>query len=211
MLELVGKKIGMSHIFKDNGTAVPLTMIQVYDNCVLDLSVNENKDFDSLLMAFEKAEKPKRISKSLTGIFNKKSVPLFKKIRGSQVKKNLEYKVGDQITIDSVVKEGDKINISGVSVGKGFAGVMKRWNFRGLEASHGVSVSHRSHGSTGQRQDPGKTFRGKKMAGHMGVDNITVKNLEVLIVDKEKSVIAVKGSIPGNPGGDVVLKITRNF
>jgi 50S ribosomal protein uL3 len=117
---------------------------------------------------------------------------------------------GQELSIE-IQPEGDKINISGVSVGKGFAGVMKRWNFRGLEASHGVSVSHRSHGSTGQRQDPGKTFRGKKMAGHMGVDNITVKNLEVLIVDKEKSVIAVKGSIPGNPGGDVVLKITRNF
>jgi large subunit ribosomal protein L3 len=88
---------------------------------------------------------------------------------------------------------------------------MKRWNFRGLEASHGVSVSHRSHGSTGQRQDPGKTFKGKKMAGHMGVDNVTVKNLEVLIIDKEKSVIAVKGAIPGYSGGDVILKIAKNF
>jgi len=211
MLELVGKKIGMSHLFKDNGTTVPLTMVQIYDNCVLDLVVNENKEFDSLLMAFEKVTHTKRLSKPLAGIFNKKSVPLFKKIRGSQVKKGLEYKVGDQITIDSVVKEGDMINITGVSTGKGFAGVMKRWNFRGLEASHGVSVSHRSHGSTGQRQDPGKTFKGKKMAGHMGVDNITVKNLEVLIVDKEKSLIAVKGSIPGYSGGDVVLKIARNF
>ncbi|NBV07007.1 MAG: 50S ribosomal protein L3 [Proteobacteria bacterium] len=211
MLELVGKKIGMSHLFKEGGSSVPLTMIQVYENCVLDLTINQDKEFDSLLMAFEKAPNPKRISKPLTGIFNKKSIPLFKKIRGSQVRKNLEYKIGDQITIDSVIKEGDKINVSGVTVGKGFAGVMKRWNFRGLEASHGVSVSHRSHGSTGQRQDPGKTFKGKKMAGHMGVDNITVKNLEVLMVDKEKSVIAVKGSIPGNPGGDVVLRIAKNF
>jgi large subunit ribosomal protein L3 len=211
MLELVGKKIGMSHIFKDTGVSVPLTMIQVYDNCVLELLVNENKSFDNLLMAFEKAENAKKVSKPQTGFFNKKSVPLFKKIRGSQVKKNLELKVGDSITIDSVVQEGDKIDVSGVTSGKGFAGVMKRWNFRGLEASHGVSVSHRSHGSTGQRQDPGKTFRGKKMAGHMGVDNVTVKNLEVLIVDKEKSVIAVKGAIPGNNGGDVVLKIAKNF
>lgn len=211
MLELVGKKIGMSHIFKDTGAAVPLTMIQLYDNCVLDLKVNEDKDFDSLLLAFEKTENAKKVSKSLAGVFNKKSVPLFKKIRGSQVRKNLELKVGDSISIDSIVKEGDVVDISGVTSGKGFAGVMKRWNFRGLEASHGVSVSHRSHGSTGQRQDPGKTFKGKKMAGHMGVDNVTVKNLEVLIVDKEKSVIAVKGSIPGNNGGDVVLKIAKNF
>ena len=88
---------------------------------------------------------------------------------------------------------------------------MKRWNFAGLEASHGVSISHRSHGSTGQRQDPGKTFRGKKMAGHMGVDNVTVKNSEVMLVDKEKSVIAVKGSVPGNKGSNVVLKIAKGF
>lgn len=201
----------MSHIFQDNGTSVPLTMIQVYDNCVLDLTVNENKEFDNLLVAFEKAEGVKKLSKSLAGVFNKKSVPLFKKIRGSQVRKNLELKVGDSITVDSVLQEGDKINVSGVTSGKGFAGVMKRWNFRGLEASHGVSVSHRSHGSTGQRQDPGKTFKGKKMAGHMGVENVTVKNVQVLIVDREKSVIAVKGSIPGNNGGDVVLKIAKNF
>ncbi len=211
MLELVGKKIGMSHIFKDSGVAVPLTMIQVYENCVLELAVNQDKDFDSLLMAFEKATHPKRLSKPITGIFNKKSVPLFKKIRGSQVRKGLELKVGDSISIDSIVREGDLIDVGGVTIGKGFAGVMKRWNFRGLEASHGVSVSHRSHGSTGQRQDPGKTFKGKKMAGHMGVDNVTVKNLEVLIIDKEKSVIAVKGAIPGNAGGDVILKIAKNF
>ena len=209
MLELVGKKIGMTHLFKENGVSVPLTMVQVYENCVLDLTVNADKDFDNLLVAFQKASSPKNISKSVAGIFNKKSLPLFKKIRGSQVKKGSQLKVGDSITIDSVIKEGDKISIGGVSIGKGFAGVMKRWNFRGLEASHGVSVSHRSHGSTGQRQDPGKTFKGKKMAGHMGVDNITVKNLEVLMIDLEKSIIAVKGSIPGSAGGDIILKIAN--
>lgn len=209
MFELVGKKIGMSHIFKDNGTAVPLTMVQVYENCVLELSVNEDKEYDSLLMGFQKATHPKRVSKPITGIFNKKSVPLFKKIRGSKVKKGLEYKVGDAIAIDSVIAQGDKINVRGITSGKGFAGGMKRWNFRGLEASHGVSISHRSHGSIGQCQDPGKVFKGKKMAGHMGVANVTVKNLEVVIVDKEKSVIAIKGSIPGNAGSDVVLKIAH--
>lgn len=211
MLELVGKKIGMSHLFKDNGTLVPLTMVQVYDNCVLELLINENKDFDNLSLAFEKVSNPKKINKPLAGVFNKKSVPLFKKIRGSQVRKGLDLKTGDQITVDSVITEGDFIDVRGLTVGKGFAGVMKRWSFAGLEASHGVSVSHRSHGSTGQRQDPGKVFKGKKMAGHMGVDNITVKNLEVLMVDKEKSVIALKGSIPGNPGGDVILRIAKNF
>jgi large subunit ribosomal protein L3 len=211
MLELVGKKIGMTHLYNEAGAATPLTMVQVYDNCVLELAVNENKTFDNLLVAFEKAEKTKNISKAVAGIFTKKSLPIFKKIRGSQVKKGLELKAGDSIAIDSVVSQGDKISIGGVTIGKGFAGVMKRWNFRGLEASHGVSVSHRSHGSTGQRQDPGKTFKGKKMAGHMGVDNVTVKNLEVVLVDKEKSVIAVKGAVPGNAGSDVIIKIVKNF
>ena len=211
MLELVGKKIGMTHQFGDNGSAVPLTMVQLYDNCVLDLKVNEEKDFDNLLVAFEKCENAKKLSKAVAGIFNKKSLPLFRKILGSQVKKGLELKAGDSIAIDSIVKVGDKISIAGITSGKGFAGVMKRWNFRGLEASHGVSISHRSHGSTGQRQDPGKTFRGKKMAGHMGVEKVTTKNLEVILVDAEKSVIALKGAVPGNAGADVILKIAKNF
>lgn len=199
----------MTHLFKENGNVVPLTMLQIYDNCVLDLVVNADKDFDSLQMAFEKADKTKNISKPQAGIFAKKSLPVYKKIRTSQIRKGSELKVGETITLESVVKEGDKVAIAGVSSGKGFAGVMKRWNFRGLEASHGVSVSHRSHGSTGQRQDPGKTFKGKKMAGHMGVDNITTKNLEVVMIDKEKSVIAVKGAVPGHAGADVILKIAK--
>ena len=211
MLELVGKKIGMTHVFSESGISSPLTMVQIYDNCIIDIIVNEDKSYDSLLVAFEKVSSPKRLSKAVAGIFNKKSLPLFKKIHGSQVKKGLVAKVGASVFIDSVLKEGDQVSIRGVTIGKGFAGVMKKWNFRGLEASHGVSVSHRSHGSTGQRQDPGKTFKGKKMAGHMGVANVTVKNLEVVLIDKEKSVIAVKGAVPGNAGSDVILKIAKAF
>ena len=211
MLELIGKKLGMTHFFEDNGASVPLTMIQLYDNCVLELTVNQDKDFDNLLLGFEKTTNPKKLSKSVAGIFNKKSIPLHKKIHGSQIKKGLELKSGDVISLESVITKGDKISISGVTIGKGFAGVMKRWNFAGLEASHGVSVSHRSHGSTGQRQDPGKVFKGKKMAGHMGVDRVTTKNLEIVMIDQEKSVIAVKGAVPGGSGSDVILKIAKNF
>jgi len=211
MLELIGKKIGMSHVFKGDGNLVPLTMIQLYENVVLDISINQDKDFDNLLLAFEKAEEGKKISKSLSGVFLKKSLPVFKKIHGSKVQKNFQFKVGESVTIESFLKEGSKVCVEGVTVGKGFAGVMKRWNFRGLEASHGVSVSHRSHGSTGQRQDPGKVFKGKKMAGHMGVEKVTIKNLEVVFLDKERSVLALKGAVPGNAGGDVVLKITKTF
>ena len=207
MLELVGKKIGMTHIHKEIGNIVPLTMVQIYDNCVMDVIAQEDSDSKNLIIAFKKLENAKKLSKSVAGIFNKKSLPLHQIIRGCKVSKNSEIKVGDTLDFASLIKVGDTVNISGTTIGKGFAGVMKRWNFRGLEASHGVSISHRSHGSTGQRQDPGKTFRGKKMAGHMGVDKVTIRNLEVFIVDKDKSIIAIKGAIPGKSGAQLVVKI----
>ena len=199
----------MSHLYKETGAAVPFTLVQLYDNCVIDLIDNSGKDFDNLLLGFDKTEKTTRVSKPVAGVFSKKNLPLHKKIYGCKVVKGSSYKVGDVITAESVLKEGDFIDVSGVTTGKGFAGVMKRHNFRGLEASHGVSISHRSHGSTGQRQDPGKVFKGKKMAGHMGVDKITVKNLEILIIDKEKNTVAIKGAIPGTNGSDVLLKIAN--
>ena len=199
----------MTHMFKENGSSIPLTMLQVYDNCVVDLAVNEDKEFDNLLVAFNKLEKTKNVSKSIIGFYNKKSLPVYKKKLESKIKKGSELKAGEPIALDSVFSEGDKIDVAGISSGKGFAGGMKRWNFGGLEATHGVSISHRSHGSTGQRQDPGKTFKGKKMAGHLGVDKVTVKNLEIILVDKEKSLVAVKGAVPGNAGCDVILKISK--
>ncbi len=210
MLELLGKKIGMSHIFKDSGVSLPVTMVQLYENCVIDLTVNADKEFDNLLIGFDKITNPKKISKPVAGVFNKKSVPLHKKIKGCQIAKNSKFKTGDVITIDSLLKEGDLIAVAGTSAGKGFAGVMKRHNFAGLEASHGVSVSHRSHGSTGQRQDPGKVFKGKKMAGHMGVDRVTVRNLQILFLDAEKRLVGLKGAIPGRAGSEVILKINSN-
>ena len=209
MINLIAKKIGMSHLYQESGAAVPFTMVQLYDNCVLDLTVNTDKEFDHILVGFDKVVNTKRVPKSVAGVFTKKSIPIHKKIYGCRVEKNSSHKVGDVIAVDTILKEGDFINVSGISTGKGFAGVMKRHNFRGLEASHGVSVSHRSHGSTGQRQDPGKVFKGKKMAGHMGVDRITVKNLEVLIINKENNTICIKGAIPGTNGSDVVIKITN--
>jgi large subunit ribosomal protein L3 len=211
MLELLGKKIGMTHLFAENGDMVPLTMLQVYDNAVLNFAVNEGKEFDSLSLSFVKSENSKKIAKPQAGVFAKKSLPLFKKVHGSKVSKGLIFNVGDAIAVDQVVAQGDKINVTAFSTGKGFAGPMKRWNFAGLEASHGVSVSHRSHGSTGQRQDPGKVFKGKKMAGHLGVEKVTIRNLEVVLIDKENSVVGLKGAVPGKSGIDVVLKIAKNF
>jgi large subunit ribosomal protein L3 len=207
MLSLVAKKIGMTHLYKENGAAVSFTLVQLHDNCVVDLLVNEGKNFDNLLIGYDKTEKARKVSKPVAGVFAKKNIPLHKKIYGCKVEKGGAYKTGDVITADSVLKVGDLVDVVGITTGKGFAGVMKRHNFSGLEASHGVSISHRSHGSTGQRQDPGKVFKGKKMAGHMGVDQVTVKNLEVLIIDKEKNTVAIKGAIPGTNGSDVFLKI----
>ena len=210
MLEFIGKKIGMTHIYSEAGQSTPLTMIHLYSNTVFDLKENQKNSNDKLLtIAFNKLEKTKNISKSVVGAYQKKSLPVQKLLHTCKVKDAFEIEVGKPVLIENFIKQGDKVSIRGVTTGKGFAGVMKRWNFRGLEASHGVSVSHRSHGSTGQRQDPGKTFRGKKMAGHLGVDNITIKNLQVLFVDIEASIIAVKGAIPGRAGNDIFVKISN--
>ncbi len=208
MLELLAKKIGMTHVYKNNGVSIAVTMIKLHDNRVIE-SDNSKEDCNPVSLAFIKTENFKKISKSVIGIFNKKQIPVYKKIHCSKLKKTTEINVGDSIEISKFLKEGDKISVRGTTSGKGFAGVMKRWNFRGLEASHGVSVSHRSHGSTGQRQDPGKTFKGKKMAGHLGVDNITIKNLEIEFIDNQNSVIAVKGSVPGKNGSDLIVKLSN--
>ncbi len=200
----------MTHIYSEAGQSTPLTMIHLYSNTVFDLKENQKNSNDKLLtIAFNKLEKTKNISKSVAGAYQKKSLPVHKLLHTCKVKDTFEIKVGKPVLIENFIKQGDKVSIRGVTTGKGFAGVMKRWNFRGLEASHGVSVSHRSHGSTGQRQDPGKTFRGKKMAGHLGVENITIKNLQVLFVDIEASIIAVKGAIPGRAGNDIFVKISN--
>jgi len=208
MLELLAKKIGMTHVYKNNGSSVAVTMIKLHDNRVIELD-NTKEEHHPVSLAFIKTENFKKISKSVLGLFNKKQIPVYKKIHCSKLKKSTQINVGDSIEISKFLKEGDKIAVRGTTSGKGFAGVMKRWNFRGLEASHGVSVSHRSHGSTGQRQDPGKTFKGKKMAGHLGVDNKTIRNLEIEFIDNENSVIAVKGSVPGKNGSDLIVKLSN--
>jgi large subunit ribosomal protein L3 len=205
MLELIAKKVGMTHQYKENGTSTPLTMLKFYDNKIIN--IKEINDKKVAQIGFELTENKKNISKPLIGFYEKAQQPIHKKLKTSNLNKNTDAKAGDSFNISDILKLGDKISVRGTSSGKGFAGVMKRWNFRGLEASHGVSVSHRSHGSTGQRQDPGKTFRGKKMAGHLGVENITVKNLQIEYIDPENSIVAVRGSVPGRNGSDLLIKL----
>ena len=153
MINLIAKKIGMSHIYKESGETVPFTMVKLYDHCVINIDINQDKEFDNLLIGFDKIKENKKIPKPIAGVFLKKNLPIHKHIYGCRVEKNSNHKAGDIIVAHSFLKKGDVVDVSGISTGKGFAGVMKRHNFSGLEASHGVSVSHRSHGSTGQRQD----------------------------------------------------------
>jgi large subunit ribosomal protein L3 len=149
--------------------------------------------------------KVKRVSRALRGHFAKGKIEPKKKLAEFRVSDDALLKVGDQLSVEHFLK-GQYVDVTGISIGKGFAGAMKRHNFGGLRASHGVSVSHRSHGSTGQRQDPGKVFKGKKMAGHLGHERVTVMNLEVVLTDPELGLIGLRGAVPGNPGGYILIR-----
>jgi large subunit ribosomal protein L3 len=208
MLQVLAKKIGMTHSFQDNGKITPITLIKIMDNRVIE--VNYHKEGEKLIkIAFNEVKNIKKVNKSLSGFFIKKSLPIYNSIKNSIISNGIDVVNDQPIDLETIFSNYKKIDISGIAKGKGFAGVMKRWNFRGLEATHGVSVSHRSHGSTGQRQDPGKTFKGKKMAGHLGCNKITVKNVSVINFDKQDHLLAVKGSIPGNNGSDILIKICQ--
>jgi len=205
MLGLIGKKIGMSRLYSEDGIATPVTLVQLYDTCVSDYSKNENGEFSLVTVSFDPAKKADKVAKPQRVMYEKKNLSPYRKSVSFKIPANKEYKIGDKIGIDKISK-GDFFNIQGTSKGKGFAGGMKRWNFSGLEASHGVSVSHRALGSTGHCTQPGRTFKGKKMPGQMGNKTITVKNLEVLDVNTNNNVICIKGAIPGHKDGDVILR-----
>jgi large subunit ribosomal protein L3 len=207
MFSVVGKKIGMSRLYDEKGKVTPVTLVKIYDCCVSDLKINENKDFNKVVLSYGKYKNPeKKMTKSLLGFYKKKNLDPYKDKSEFKVSKDLEFKSGDILNAENLAN-GDLVDVVGISKGKGFAGVMKRWNFKGLRATHGVSISHRSHGSTGQRQDPGKVFKGKKMAGHMGSERVTIKNLEIVNIDKEDGVVCIKGAIPGHKGSDVVISV----
>ena len=201
---LIAQKVGMSRIFKDDGTHVPVTVLSV-DNCQVVAHKTEEKDGYTALQLGVGAAKAKRQTKAMRGHFAKAKVEPKKKLVEFRVPADAMVDVGAEITANHFVG-GQYVDVTGTSIGKGFAGAMKRHNFGGLRASHGVSVSHRSHGSTGQCQDPGKVFKGKKMAGHMGAARVTTLNLEVVAVDEDRGLILVKGSVPGSKGGFVLVR-----
>ena len=201
---VIAKKIGMTQIFKENGEAVPVTVLHVDENVVLSVRNKEKDGYDSLqVAAFD--QKIQRLSKSIRGIFEKAKVLPKKKIKEFVIDKKYALKVGDKIDVNHF-KKGQYLDITGTSIGKGFAGVMKRHNFKGLEASHGVSVSHRSAGSTGQCQDPGRVFKGKKMAGQLGNKKVTKQNILVVDIDSKLNILLVKGAVPGSKNGYLYIR-----
>ena len=200
---LIAKKLGMSRIFDVDGTHVPVTVLQVEGLEVVAVKTQEKDGYTSVQLGCG-AVKSKNLSKPLKGYFAKANVEPKKKLAEFRVSEDCLLNVGDKLSVEHFVP-GQYVDVCGTSIGKGFAGVMKRHNFAGLEASHGVSISHRSHGSTGQRQDPGKVFKGKKMAGHMGDERVTVQNLKVVSVNADKGLIMVKGGVPGSENGWVYV------
>ena len=201
---VIAKKLGMARFFDEAGTHVPVTVLSL-EGCQVVAQRTQDKDGYVALQLGAGAKKAKNTSKAMRGHFAKAEVEPKRKMMEFRVSEDMLIDVGSEITADHYLP-GQKIDITGTTVGKGFQGAMKRWNFGGMRATHGVSVSHRAHGSTGQRQDPGKTFKGKKMAGHLGQETVTTLNLTVWRVDVERGLILVKGAVPGTEGSFVKIR-----
>ena len=201
---LIGKKIGMSREFFKTGQSIPVTVLKVEKARVIQLINKENRGYDAVQLGFGKIKNSK-LSKSMKGYYSKKNTEAKKILKEFRVKNLDQYKEGNEFGIE-IFKDIKFLDVRSKTIGKGFAGAMKRHNFGGLRASHGVSVSHRAHGSTGQNQDPGKVFKGKKMAGHMGDKLRTMLNLEIVKSDLENNLLYLKGSIPGSKNSTVLLR-----
>jgi large subunit ribosomal protein L3 len=201
---LIAQKLGMSRVFRDDGSHVPVTVLKV-ESCQVVAQRTDEKDGYTALQLGAGKRKVKRTTKPMRGHFAKAEVEPKKKLIEFRVPAEALIEVGAELTVDHFVP-GQKVDVVGITIGKGFAGVMKRWNFAGLEASHGVSISHRSHGSTGQRQDPGRVFKNKKMAGNMGNVRVTTQNLEVMATDPAEGLLLIKGAVPGAKNGWVTVR-----
>jgi large subunit ribosomal protein L3 len=201
---LIAQKLGMTRVFTDEGNHVPVTVLRV-DNCQVVAQRTVEHDGYTALQLGVGAAKVKNVTKPNRGHFAKAKVEPKAKLAEFRVSEDALVDVGAEITVAHFVP-GQYVDVIGTSIGKGFAGAMKRHNFSGLRASHGVSVSHRSHGSTGQRQSPGKTFKNKKMAGHLGAERVTTQNLVVVAADAERGVLMIRGAVPGSDGGWVLVK-----
>ena len=201
---LIGTKIGMTREFMETGQSVPVTVIKIEKGRVIDIINKDKRGYSAVKVGFFNLKNSK-LTKPMKGYFAKKNTEPKKIIKEFRTDKTDAFKAGNELGLE-IFKDNKFLDVRSKTIGKGFAGVMKRWNFGGLRASHGVSVSHRSHGSTGQRQDPGKVFKGKKMAGHMGDKIRTMLNLEIIKSDLENDLIYLRGSIPGSKNSTVLLR-----
>jgi large subunit ribosomal protein L3 len=201
---VIAKKLGMTRLFKDDGTHVPVTVLHLDEVRVVAARTVETDGYSAVQLGIGKA-KAKNVTKPQKGHFAKAKVEPAQKLVEFRVANDALVETGAVISA-SHFQVGQFVDVAGVTKGKGFAGAMKRWNFRGLEATHGVSVSHRSHGSTGNRQDPGRVFKNKKMAGHLGQERVTTLNLTVAGIDEARNLVLVRGAVPGNRGGYVMLR-----
>ena len=203
-IALIGKKIGMTREFYKTGQSVPVTVVKMEKGRIIDLVQEDKRGYKAVQVGFGKIKNSK-LSKSMKGYFTKKNTEPKKKLKEFRVDSLDNYKEGNELGLE-VFKDVKFVDIKSTTIGKGFAGAMKRHNFSGLRASHGVSVSHRAHGSTGQNQDPGKVFKNKKMAGHMGKKVRTMQNIEIIKSDNENNLLYLKGSIPGSKNTEVLVK-----
>ncbi|MEM1160730.1 MAG: 50S ribosomal protein L3 [Pseudomonadota bacterium] len=201
---VIAKKLGMTRLFLESGKQVPVTVLQMENLQVVAQRTADKDGYTAVQLGVGNA-KAKNTTQPMRGHFAKSNVAPKRKVAEFRVSEDNMIDVGAEITADHFLA-GQKVDVAGTSIGKGFAGGMKRHNFGGIRASHGVSISHRSHGSTGQCQDPGKVFKGKKMAGHMGAARVTVQNLEVVKTDVERGLIMIKGAVPGSKGGWVTVR-----
>lgn len=209
---LVGRKCGMTRVFADDGASIPVTVIEVEPNRITQVKNVETDGYDAVQVTVG-SRRASRVSKSAAGHYAKANTEagrglweLRAKANGSELAQSAEaYEVGAELTV-AAFEAGQKVDVTGTSKGKGFQGGVKRWNFTMQDATHGNSLSHRAPGSIGQCQTPGRVFKGKKMAGHMGAEKVTTQNLEVVRVDTERNLLLIKGAVPGAPGGDVVVR-----
>lgn len=205
-LGLIGRKCGMTRIFKDDGTAEAVTVVRIENNRIVQVKSKETDGYRAVQVT-SGLVKRSRMDKATAGHYGKVGVEAGIGLWEFRIPDSdkREYALGSELSVD-IFENGQYVDVSGVSIGKGFAGVVKRYNFRTQDATHGNSLSHRAPGSIGQNQSPGRVFKGKKMCGHMGASNVTVQNLKISKVDSERSLLMIKGSIPGSKGGNVVIR-----
>ncbi|CAH0541644.1 MULTISPECIES: 50S ribosomal protein L3 [Vibrio] len=204
MIGLVGRKVGMTRVFTEEGVSIPVTVVEVEANRVTQVKSLENDGYAAIQVTAG-AKKASRVTKPEAGHFAKAGVEAGRGLWEFRLENGEEFEVGAELTVE-LFNETKKVDVTGTSKGKGFQGAVKRWNFRTQDMTHGNSLSHRAPGSIGQCQTPGRVFKGKKMAGHMGAERVTTQNLEIVRVDAERNLLLIKGAVPGSTGGNVIVK-----